>query len=171
MDPPLPGCSPRPAGALPGAGEEFPREWLNSAPAKNSPGSGPKAGGEVGEGRARPAPSHHLDTGPGQWRVSAGLLGICIFVPAAHTRPSSHGGSLLFSLLLSSVLCPALLPGSCSSACLSSLLTACVTLPPLREPDRDPGQGLALGKGPFRAESPSASQRRCQEPPLSQDTQ
>jgi hypothetical protein len=46
----LPGLSPRPAGALPGAGAEFPREWLNSALAKNSLGPGPKAGGAGGGG-------------------------------------------------------------------------------------------------------------------------
>lgn len=46
----LPSLSPRPAGALPGAGAEFPREWLNSALAKNSLGPGPKAGGAGGGG-------------------------------------------------------------------------------------------------------------------------
>lgn len=77
--PELSGFSPRPAGALPGAGEEFPREQLNSARTKNSPGPGPKArGGDEGRKRRRagqalilPAPPLHLDPGPGLGRASS----------------------------------------------------------------------------------------------------
>ena len=99
---------PRLAGALPGAGEEFPREQLNSAPAKNSPGPGPKAGGGGGGGQDKlllpPAPRLHLDPRPG--------LGLASSLPP---RPSL-GPAFLPS--------PAsvIRPWSCSF-CLLSLLT------------------------------------------------
>lgn len=115
--PELSGFSPRPAGALPGAGEEFPREQLNSAPAKNSPGPGPKAGAGRKKRRRRrregqalilPAPPLHLDPGPGLQMASSLLT---------HTNPFPHWGSVLSSLLpplsFSLPSSPSLAPSGC----------------------------------------------------------
>lgn len=103
--PELPGLSSRPVGALPGAGEEFPREQLNSAAAKNSPG--PRAGGGGGEGPGQPltlpALPLHLDPWPSRSSTSSfcslppglSLTGGCwlspLLPPLSFALPSSLG--------------------------------------------------------------------------------
>lgn len=133
--PELSGFSPRPAGAVPGAGEEFPREQLNSALAKNSPRPGPKARG----GRGGGWPGRPLSCLPHPFTWTQGL-GCKLPPPSSLTPGLSLTGASCF--LLSSLLCSSPCPPPPASPLLA-VSCPCIS-PPLTEPDRGwrPGPGL-----------------------------